>query len=891
MAENLTISKNPPPFVSMDFEQLRSLGIRHLEKLGTKMWTDFNLHDPGITILEVLCYAITDLGYRTNFPIQDLLAQSANADSAKQFFAPTEILTCNPVTANDFRKILIDLDGIKNAWLLKAQQQEMPLYVKDNLQGLWETTFSPTDKEIRLNGLYKVYLDLEDDVNPKDLDRVNDIVQCAWKKLWEHRNLCEDYVSVAVVEEMDFSIDAQVALCANADVNKVAGDIYYHIQNFLTPTIPFYSFDEMKERKQSCDRIFEGPLLTHGFIDDEDLDKANLRREIYLSDLWQVVMDVCGVAGIKKLVIKKAGESIMEVKEHEVNRVSKWCLTIPIFHKPKLRIDLSTIQFQKEFICLYPDERKVKERIALQQKLNRPLKKSTAPTALPSGMERELTEYFSIQDEFPATYKIAEGQLMATDSVLRQAQVKQLKAYLSLFDQLMANYLVQLSKVKDLLSVSQSRSNSYFYQALYGIPGIKDLLHSFTHQKLNPAKTWEAFIDDDDNQHIQHLQAIIESPTTQAQRKQVFVDHLLARFGESFAEFAAKNYGAQCNCAHSLEGTPIDWELLKTKQQFLAQIPVLSSERGKGFNYKATDCGRPDVWDTNNVEGVKKRVAASMGFEDHQRKTLTCPPEFQIKPYRVITEGRVQAYRLRLEDATGNVLLDGLKEYKQKQNAEKDARELKEQILQDNIAASPPDAKGYNRVQVRDREDNIALQSEMMTAADAEDLLKAIQLLAFPDCCAINGFHVVEHILLRPKDDDYTPLLKPLLISDLNPASPNLLVADGYSFLISVVVPEWLPTFKDNNNAKYRFEQLFRRETPAHVMVRFCWATPKQMYHFETAYLKWLYENALEQPNERELTEHTNQLVALMNHCAFEVKEILNACQEAAMAVTEEKKD
>jgi hypothetical protein len=52
-----------------------------------------------------------------------------------------------------------------------------------------------------------------------------------------------------------------------------------------------------------------------------------------------------------------------------------------------------------------------------------------------------------------------------------------------------------------------------------------------------------------------------------------------------------------------------------------------------------------------------------------------------------------------------------------------------------------------------------------------------------------------------------------------------------------------------------------------------------------------LYENALEQPNERELTQHTNQLVALMNHCAFEVKEILNACQEAGMAVTEEKKD
>ena len=109
MTEAITISKAPPAFTSMNFDLLREVGIKHFEKMGSALWTDYNLHDPGVTILEVLCYAITDLGYRTNFSMADMLASSKNHPGQKQFFEALEILTCNPVTANDFRKILIAL--------------------------------------------------------------------------------------------------------------------------------------------------------------------------------------------------------------------------------------------------------------------------------------------------------------------------------------------------------------------------------------------------------------------------------------------------------------------------------------------------------------------------------------------------------------------------------------------------------------------------------------------------------------------------------------------------------------------------------------------------------------------------------------------------------------
>ena len=96
-----------------------------------------------------------------------------------------------------------------------------------------------------------------------------------------------------------------------------------------------------------------------------------------------------------------------------------------------------------------------------------------------------------------------------------------------------------------------------------------------------------------------------------------------------------------------------------------------------------------------------------------------------------------------------------------------------------------------------------------------------------------------------------------------------------------------IPQFKNNANGQYQFEQLVRRETPAHVVVRFCWMSPKEMYQFETAYLKWLYENALEKPNERELTEHVNNLVTIMKQCNFSIREIGDPCLHTGTPVKE----
>src|SRR5687768_10479271 len=119
MTQKMTIQKGRKLPLALDYEALRREGLKHIEELSSSLWTDYNVHDPGITILEALCYAITELGYRCGFQMKDLLANEAgNTGEGQVFFTAKNILTVNPLTVTDYRKLLVDIEGVANAWLI-----------------------------------------------------------------------------------------------------------------------------------------------------------------------------------------------------------------------------------------------------------------------------------------------------------------------------------------------------------------------------------------------------------------------------------------------------------------------------------------------------------------------------------------------------------------------------------------------------------------------------------------------------------------------------------------------------------------------------------------------------------------------------------------------------
>lgn len=127
MSEPIQISITPPAAKSQDFAFLREEGMNIVRTLAAGTWTDHNLHDPGITLLEAFCYALTEMGLRAGMDMRDLVASDATG-RAPEFFTAGEVLPVSPVTLTDFRKTLIDHPLVQNAWVYPLQTEPRGQY-------------------------------------------------------------------------------------------------------------------------------------------------------------------------------------------------------------------------------------------------------------------------------------------------------------------------------------------------------------------------------------------------------------------------------------------------------------------------------------------------------------------------------------------------------------------------------------------------------------------------------------------------------------------------------------------------------------------------------------------------------------------------------------------
>ncbi len=174
MLNDPIIYKNASLSDSENYVFLRQKGLEYVEQLASGRWTDYNSHDPGITILEALCYAITDLGYRTQYEIKDLLTRSDQGSSftVGRFHSAAQILSCYPITFDDLRKVLIDIRGVRNAWIYPINTAAYRV-TDCQFEGLLPEELSHAKKPatgedaaapdaMYLNGLFEVCLEYEE---------------------------------------------------------------------------------------------------------------------------------------------------------------------------------------------------------------------------------------------------------------------------------------------------------------------------------------------------------------------------------------------------------------------------------------------------------------------------------------------------------------------------------------------------------------------------------------------------------------------------------------------------------------------------------------------------------------------------------------------------------
>lgn len=658
------------------------------------------------------------------------------------------------------------------------------------------------------------------------------IIALAKIELHSHRNLCEDYCSVKAIEVEDIAVCMDMEVQPSADIEAILGEAYYRIDQYFSPDIKFYSLQQLIDEKVPVDEIFEGPALSNGFIKNDELAAASLRAELHASDVINILMDIPGVISVKNFSFARYDDDGYLVESQS------WKMSVTPNHQPRLYLEASKTLVFKNGLPFLADRNELLDTILniiqVFKGKNAQPKFSVIDNDLPvpHGNYFDLETYFPVQYSLPFTYGTGYEGLPASASDARKAQAKQLKAYLLFFEQLLVNYLSQLSHIDDLFALDETVTQTYFSRFIdtTEIDGLSALYNGLDANKL---------------------QSLIENEDMFIDRRNRLLDHLLARFAENFNDYALMLY------SYIDDKDIVGEELIKSKISYLQNFPDISANRARSFNYK----DEAFVCSNQNMAGLAKRIELLLGYGTPYTNYIQLYEEKD-------TDGKQYERRWRLVDENGKIYLSSSTRYVDASPEKADAKawaEIHNVFLYIRKPSHYTIKKGKKFVLnlVDDTGEVIATRKQHFNSqADAEAARD--EIITFANTLyGTEQVYIVEHLLLRPRNIPSLlfpvgdPLMSVCIPNDCSMCGEE----DPYSFRFTVVLNGEEGLAAKGLEFRRFAEQTIRMEAPAHLALKICWVSTEQFIEFETAYCTWLTEFAKEEP---EIVPLHNKLIDLI---------------------------
>jgi len=530
---SVTITRDALP-EGQDYAVLLERGIDLVQSLSGKIWTNYNASDPGLTVLQQLCYALTELSYRAQFPVEQLLAPEADGRLMPQLHGllpPELMLPRSPVTAADHARLMLDrVAGLANCW------------------------FTPVVSEAgAATGLYDVaLLEIEAErpsTGTDDADLPGAVRDC----YAAHRALCEDLRTVQRLRPVTTDLAADVYLSQQADSDDVLAQLLFRLHLRLAPEPRRSSLQDLLAAGMETTRIFSGPAMSRGFILDEQL--APQPGTTPVAELLNLMVMTGGVLEVQGLSVHLMGErKILRDDDSIVLSPGTYCRlrTRPIEGRFGIRLHCGAAR-------VTPNPQRV-QRLFLQyltgQRRSFDLRAEIAAHYQRPWVRRmDLATYTSVQEQFPAVYGIGAHGLPKEATAMRQAQALQLKGYLMPFDQLMADHASQLAFVGQLFSVAAGGRSTYACQSL--APIVPDAAALLEHHYAE-----------------RHAQDVTGADPV-IQRQSAMLDFLLSLYARTLARPPLSS---------SADVAQFRQTWLRTQQCLMARIVAATAERGRGFN-------------------------------------------------------------------------------------------------------------------------------------------------------------------------------------------------------------------------------------------------------------------------------------------------------------------
>jgi len=766
------------------FARLREQGIAWLQAVSGHAWTDHNLHDPGITMLEQLCFSLTDLVYRADFPVADHLTGPAGTIDydALSLHPPAEVFPCRATTAADVRRLLLDA-----------------------VPGLDDATLQARD-----DGVVHLVLQLSQGAAEGEGKRIAD----ARAAFLAQRNLGEDLdLAVTAVQPVACELHAQIEIGGPRDAADVLAEVYDRCDRFVARAAVSRSLDERLRAGASLEEIYTGPALQHGFIDDLPIGQDGAQR-LFLSDLAAVVQAVPGVEGARLSQLRPANAAASNGSV--AWRGDNWALrlALPSDGSP------GTIGVTRRGnpVAVAPaDLCRRLEDLRAAGRSNRARRQADqagrAAAALPRGEHRDLQRYHSVQQLLPAIYGVGRHGVPRSAPPQARARAQQLQTYLLMMEQVIAQGLAQVQHLRELFSVNGGSARTLWSQMIGpdSVPGVERL-------QLAPAAQIE--------------QAVYPPFDRSARRKSRALDHLLALHGETYTQNSLRPFFGH----HSPQ--ELESLLLENKAAYLSDIVRLTRDRASGF-----DPGRP-AWGTpDNCSGLQRRASLLLGLRlGHPRSLVQALRQQKLvlvpQPLPQHAALQVSPQRAQAATAAGQPLRPATRPELQADlqrmavlRGPLPAALFRAGLWRDRyrlLAPAGAAPTSPHRLLLGPDEDgrwwDLGEHTDAPAARRAAASLRLFLLHLHQES---EGMHVVEHVLLRP-------------LAPGGRAHAALNLKPGFHALrVTVLMPGW--TARTRQPAFRRFAQdTLRINCPAHLSLHCLWLEMEAMQRFEACWVPWL---------------------------------------------------
>ncbi|MDK1286625.1 hypothetical protein [Pseudoalteromonas umbrosa] len=602
-----------------NLDELREQGIAQLQKLAPETWSDHNVFDPGITLLEVLAFVLSDLSYKLNYSVEDLTTPTPDEASAvTQFLSSEQVMFSHCVTLADYRRLLLDIPSVKNITITVRDEGQSGAIMFDLV--VQPVPNSPVSEESLRHQVHSAFAN----------------ARCVTHQLGN----IEFYKSVPVHLGMNLVLqDAD-------DLVQVMADILSKVALEISPNLPRYSGEQLREKGMYVEDVYVGPLLKHGFILDSDLENTPVKKHLYSSDILDALRNHPNIEQVEefRFIVGSGSQpgydywqvEIQDLEPESVNLAPELGFLTEQF------FDAISIVIEDQSYVLDDQEIEQIKQLVSEYILEQPTG-SIAQVVAETEDYLSLSQYRSLQHELPKVYAVADQSLSRDIDSEQKAQLLQFKGYLHLFDQILADQHKQLDVLPHILALPQcehfERLGQIMDRMLASEALSQTLLDEFWHRvtllphtQLSQAVTGISGVNhlvkralEDYEQSGLQQQLEADFSIVQLTRLNDSLAHLLARFSVKLPNANLLKYrevfGFYVHIIGACHQDPNDQDdlllrlvLLRQyidKCRLLTEVGLLGENRCRGFDYLSKE---PK---TDHLASLSRLIMRNLGFS-HQ---------------------------------------------------------------------------------------------------------------------------------------------------------------------------------------------------------------------------------------------------------------------------------